>query len=89
MINFFHILSEDTFNFYKYLAKYSDSQYHAVYHKMKYYLIFKITSITPKAKEPLLCHGSLTLTCSMCKVTQLFWGRNRIMLVIRFHAITL
>ena len=55
MINFFNILSEDSFNFYKFLAKYSGSQYHAVYHKNEYYLIYEKTSITPKVK------GALTL----------------------------
>ena len=53
MINFFHILSEDSFNFYKHLAKYSDSQYHAVYHENEYYLIFENTSITPNVKRAL------------------------------------
>ena len=33
LMNFFHIFSEDSFNFYKHLAKYSGSQYHAVYIK--------------------------------------------------------
>ena len=52
-INFFHIFSEDRFNFYKHLAKYSTSQYHAVYHKNEYYLIYEKTSITPKSKKSL------------------------------------
>ena len=34
-INFFHILSEDSLDFYVHLAKYCDSQYHAVYHNKK------------------------------------------------------
>ena len=53
MINFFHILLEDSFNFYKLLVKYSGSQDHAVYHKNEYYLIFEKTSITPKVKRAL------------------------------------
>ena len=51
MVNFFHILSEDSFNFYIHLVKYSDSQYHVVYHKNEYYLTFEKTSITPKVKR--------------------------------------
>ena len=57
MINFFHILSEDSFNFYKNLAKYSGSQYHAVYHRNEYYLINEKTSITPKVKRALTLSG--------------------------------
>ena len=36
-----------------------------------------------------LFHGSLTLTYSMYKVTQLSWGRNKTMSVMRFHSVTL
>ena len=53
MINFFHILSEDSLNFHKHLANYFGSQYHAVLHKNEYYLIYEITSITPKVKGAL------------------------------------
>ena len=53
MVNFFHILSEYSFNFYVHLTKYSDSQYHAVYHKNEYYLIFGKTSTTPKVTSTL------------------------------------
>ena len=53
MISFFHILSEDSFNFYEHLAKYSGSQYHAVYHENEYYLIYEKTLITPKVKRAL------------------------------------
>ena len=53
MMNFFHILSEDSFNFYKHLAKYSGSQYHAVHHKNEYFLIYENTSITAKVKRAL------------------------------------
>ena len=87
-MNFFHILSEDSFNFYKYLAKYSGSQYNVVYHKNEYYLIYEKTSITPKVKRA-FCHGSLTLTSSVYKVAQLSWGRKKTMSVIRFHVVTL
>ena len=51
-------------SFYKHLAKYSDSQYHAIYHRNEYYFLFEKTSITPKVKR----------ACSVYKVTQLFWG---------------
>ena len=50
-MNFFHILSEDSFNFYKYLAKYSGSQYNAVYHKNEYYFTYEKSLITPKVKR--------------------------------------
>ena len=53
MINFFHVLSEDTFNFHKHLAKYCGSKYHAVYHKNEYYLTSGKTSINPKVKRAL------------------------------------
>ena len=76
MINFFDNLSEDSFNFYKHLAKYSDSQYHAVYQKNEHYLIFGKTSITPKVKRALTLSWLLSITCSMYKVTQLFWGEQ-------------
>ena len=46
-------MSEDRFNFYKHSAKYSDSQYHAVYHKNEYYLTYEKTLLTPKVKRAL------------------------------------
>ena len=46
-------MSEDSFNFYKHLAKYSGSQYHLVYHKNEYYLTYGKSLITPKVKRAL------------------------------------
>ena len=80
MINFFHILSEDSFNFHKHLAKYSDSQYHAVYHKNEYYLIFEKNLNHSQSKR------ALTVPCIKWL---LFWGMNRTMSVIWFHGSTL
>ena len=82
-------MSEDSFNFYKHLVKYSGSQYNTVYHKNEYYLIYEKTSITPKVKRASTLYGPLTLTCSMYKLTQLSWGRNKTITVMRFHAVTL
>ena len=58
MIIFFHILSEHSFNFYVHLAKYSDSQYHAVYHKNEYFLTF---GKAPKVERALTFSGLINL----------------------------
>ena len=88
-----YILSEESFNFYIHLARYSDSQYHTVYHKNEYYLTFGKTSITPKVKRALtslwLINPHLFYVWGDTTVFGGGGGRNKTMSVMRFHAVTL
>ena len=81
-------MSENSFNFYIHLAKYSDSQYHAAHHKNEYYSIFGNTSIAPKVKRALTFS---TLTRSMYSDTIVLGGGggNKTMSVMKFHVATL
>ena len=87
MINFIHILSEDSFNF-KHLSKYFDSQHHAVHDKNEYYLIFEKTSITPKVKRSLTLSWFINPHPFYVQSDTIVLGRNR-MSVRRFHVVTL